>query len=270
MNKKTTKLPQISVVMSVFNGSAYLKEAIESILNQTLENFELVIVDDSSADSTNKILSSFKDKRLKLVKNQTNLGLAKSLNIAINHSKGKYIARMDADDVSLPERLKTQLRYLESNPQIDLCGTWANLIDSRGRVVGEKRYPTSNHDLKSLLKYSQPVIHPTWMAKSMFFKDNPYDPKFDYAEDYELISRNPKIHLANIPEVLFLWRLSDSRRSRLKMKEIDRADLEVKLRFFKKGVYGASYALVVFNKLITTYLFPYTLKTKIAELLKIS
>ena len=110
--------PEISVIMSVFNGARYLKKSIESILNQSYEDFEYVIIDDGSTDKSKIIIESFKDPRIKLISNKQNIGLAASLNIGIQVSKGKYIARMDCDDVSATKRLENQLEYLIKNPKI--------------------------------------------------------------------------------------------------------------------------------------------------------
>src|SRR4030042_6096810 len=127
------KDPKISVIMSVYNGlplgpqpktktasSAYLKEAVESILNQTYRNFEFIIVDDASRDKSWDYLKSLKDRRIKLIRNKKNLGLAASLNIALRQAQGDYVARMDADDISLPNRFEEQIYFLQKNPKIDL------------------------------------------------------------------------------------------------------------------------------------------------------
>ena len=163
---KVSQNPKISVIMSVYNGmplgphpamrgrtassaysqksSAYLKQAVESILNQTYKNFEFIIVDDASTDNSWQYLKSLKDKRIKLLKNSKNLGLAKSLNRAIGVASGHYIARMDADDISLPTRFQEQLKFLKRNPNIDLCGTWADLFASVVLLFFHKPPPPIN------------------------------------------------------------------------------------------------------------------------------
>src|SRR3990167_11352409 len=170
--------PKISVIMSVYNGMPHLEQAVESVLEQTYKNFEFIIVDDASSDDTLKYLKSLKDKqslrsssfdelrtaglkRIKLIENKKNLGLAASLNIALRQAQGDYIARMDADDISYPERLNTQLKYLERNKEIDLCGSWVTLIDETDKIIGQIKKPTSNKEIKKELFWLTPLLHPT-------------------------------------------------------------------------------------------------------------
>ena len=121
--------PLISVIMSVYNGEKYIKESIHSILEQTYNNFEFIIVDDNSKDSTIHILNSFLDPRIKLIKNSRRLGQARSLNKAIIKSKGKYLARQDHDDISVVDRLMNQVRFMEKYPKIGLLGSNGTLIN---------------------------------------------------------------------------------------------------------------------------------------------
>ena len=122
--------PIISVVMPVYNGDKYLQEAIESILNQTEGDFEFIIINDGSTDDSPALIDKYRelDSRIKVI-TQENKGLISSLNTGIDEAKGKYIARMDADDVSLPERFRTQLEYMEKNSKIGACGSWAKVFD---------------------------------------------------------------------------------------------------------------------------------------------
>jgi len=258
--------------MAVYNGMPYLKDAVKSILNQSYKNFEFIIVNDASTDGTFKYLKNLKDKRIKLIDNLKNFGLAASLNKALTASKGSYIARMDADDVCLPNRLVIQLDYLEHNPQISLCGCWVNLIDKNGKVIGEKKYPIGDLEIKKALKWYQPIVHPTFFARSEFYKQlNGYNENFDYAEDYELLARAIKKNkLANIPQKLLLWRLADDRRSRKSMKKIDIADFKVKLEILKSGYFGKLYPIYVTRKFITTFLLPTRIKIFIAKRFKLA
>ena len=264
--------PSISVIMAVYNGMPYLKDAVKSILNQSYKNFEFIIVNDASTDGTFKYLKNLKDKRIKLIDNLKNLGLAASLNKALTASKGSYIARMDADDVCLPNRLVIQLDYLEHNPQISLCGCWVNLIDKNGKVIGEKKYPIGDLEIKKALKWYQPIVHPTFMARNSFYRElGGYREEFDYAEDYELLTRAMKKYkMANIPKKLLLWRLADDRRSRKSMKKIDITDFKVKMEILKSNYYGNLYIFYVVKKFITTFMLPTSLKVFISEKLKLA
>ena len=275
--------PKISVIMAVYNGmplgpqsktrtasSAYLPKAVESIFKQTYKNFEFIIVDDGSTDESWDYLESLKEKRIKLIQNKTNLGLAKSLNIALAKSTGDFIARMDADDINLPQRLEEQIKFLTKNPSIDICGTWADLIDQNDKIIGEKKYPIHDSEIKRALAWYPSIIHPTLMVKTTTLRElNGYDPKFDMAEEYELLMRaRKKFKMANIPQKLLLWRLHDRRRSREQMHKMDKIDLQIKFEAFRRGDFGLLYLATVAKKFLLTYFMPLSLKISLAKLLK--
>ncbi|MCR4324823.1 MAG: glycosyltransferase [Candidatus Curtissbacteria bacterium] len=269
---RASQKPQVSVIMSVHNGMPYLKEAVKSILSQTYKNFEFIIVDDASTDKSLKYLKSVHDKRIKLIKNSKNLGLATSLNKALKVAKGEYIARMDADDISLPKRLETQLNFLIKNPKVDLCGSWAELINEEGRTVGEKKYPKNDKEIKKALGWYPPLIHPTWLARTEFYeKTKGYDIRFDMAEDYELLVRaKEKFQMANIGQKLLLWRLGNKRRSRQHFRQMDLTDLRIKRKALQKGYFGRLYILTVIKKTLMVYLIPLPIKVRIAKFLKVA
>lgn len=247
--------------MSVYNGMPYLPEAVRSILNQTYKNFEFIIVDDASTDGTWLYLNSIKDERIKLIRNSKNLGLAASLNIALSKTTGDYIARMDADDISLPNRLKIQINYLLNNAQIDICGSWAKLVDDKGDIIGEIKKPIGDKQIKKMNQWITGIIHPTWLAKRKVFEIlKGYNPKYDMVEDYEFLIRAGRFTMANIPKYLFLWRSPLERRSIENIEKMYRKSLKVKLDYFKSGMFGISYTPLIIRSLITTYLFPTQLK----------
>ncbi len=117
-------MPKISVVLPVYNSEKYIAEAVQSILDQTFTDFELLIINDASTDGTLQILESFKDDRLKIINNPTNLKVVKSLNKGLELAQGEFIARMDADDIAYPQRFEKQIAYFKKYPQVDVCGTW--------------------------------------------------------------------------------------------------------------------------------------------------
>lgn len=138
--------PAVTVLMSVYNGERYLSECIESILNQSFTNFEFLIINDGSNDSTVKIINSYNDPRIRLVHNKKNIGLTKSLNKGIKLASCKYIARMDADDISLPHRLETQLKYFDDDASLTCCGCKFRVIDENGHFIW-RIYPTVSDKL---------------------------------------------------------------------------------------------------------------------------
>ena len=253
--------PKISVIMSVFNGMPYLSEAVSSILGQSFTDFEFIIVNDASKDNSLKFLKSIKDKRIKILNNQTNLGLAASLNKALKAANGQYIARMDADDISLTNRLKMQIEFLVTNPKIDICGTWAKLIDENGRTIGEVHKPTHDKEIKKMNKWITGLIHPSWFGKKSVFEDlNGYNPKYDMVEDYDFLIRAKKFKMANLKEELLLWRTIRNRRSQKSIEKMYRKSLSVRLHYFNSGEFGLSYFPYLIRSLITTFLLPIRLK----------
>ncbi len=202
--------PKVSVIMSVYNGARYLKEAIDSILNQTFSDFEFLIVDDCSNDNSPQILEEYakKDNRVRIITNEFNLGLTKNLNTAIRQAKGEYIARFDCDDVSLPDRFKEQVEYLDSHKECGVVSMWADVIDGNGKKTRTIKYPTTDQDLRKVLISYNPFFHPGIMLrKEVFDTVGLYDESWRFAQDYELYFRIAKKYkLANIPKILLLYR----------------------------------------------------------------
>lgn len=198
--------PKVTVLMSVYNGERYLQQAVESILGQSFEDFEFLVVDDASSDRSSGILNGYRDPRLRILRNEANAGLAASLNRGIDHARGRYVARMDDDDVSLPERLERQVSFLDERPAIGVCGTWARAIDENGKPTELLRTPTGNAAGK--LCWRPPVfVHPTVMARKELLRANRYDPAYLQAQDYELWLRLwPKTGFDNLGSVLLLYR----------------------------------------------------------------
>lgn len=194
-------MPQISVVMSVYNGEKYLKEAIESILSQSYKDFEFIIINDGSTDNSLNIINEYKQKdpRIKVISRE-NKGLIESLNEGVKMAEGEYIARMDADDVSLSNRLEKQLKYAQEGGFV-VCGTWAE-----GMV-----YPPNFDQIKRFTLLHNPFIHPTVMfRKDVFKKVGGYRKFFKHIEDYELWTRIVfKYKTGNIPEVLLKYRVHE-------------------------------------------------------------
>jgi glycosyltransferase involved in cell wall biosynthesis len=205
-----SKFPAISVVMPVYNGGKYLKEAIESILNQTYKDFELILINDGSTDASEEIIESFSDKRIVYLDNGKNLGLAASFNAGIDAARGAYIARMDADDISLPERFEKQLSYLERKPHIGIVGSSIMIINEGGRRLAVHLRPKTHKEIKFSSLFSSPMYHPTVMGRTEIFRSHHYNETFSNSEDYELWSRllfDSNVRFANFKAPLLKYRV---------------------------------------------------------------
>jgi glycosyltransferase involved in cell wall biosynthesis len=224
----------ISVLMPVFNTDKYVHQSIQSILNQSFEDFEFIIINDGSTDDSLKIIQSFQDKRIRIIQNEKNLGLIKTLNKGIDLAKGKYIARIDADDIAHPERLAKQFDFLEKNPNYALVGTQAKFIFGDKLSNSKFKMETESDLLVTLSLFNSPFIHPSVMIRTAILKEFYYDEDFTTAEDYELWTRIlRKYPCANLDESLLSYRLHDNNISTLQnnkqlesVKRIYRSNLE--------------------------------------------
>lgn len=197
------KTPKVTVLMPVYNSEKYLKEAIKSILNQTFQNFEFIIIDDGSTDKSADIIKDYAkiDKRIIFRQNQINIGLIKTLNNAIKQINTKYIARMDADDISTPNRLEAQISFIEQQQNIVSCGTWAKILGNESNIINNK---IENRQIYSNFLFSMHLIHATSLTLTSLLKDIKYDKNYFVVEDYDLWERIiQKYKVANVPEVLY-------------------------------------------------------------------
>jgi hypothetical protein len=198
--------PTISIGMPVFNCATTVAQAICSILNQTVENWELLIIDDGSTDNTLEIASSFDDPRIIVTKGDGNKRLPTRLNECINMARGKYFARMDGDDIAYPGRLRCQLEFLQSHPDVDLVGGWMVVFRSDGTVLGARRGHQTHEQICAHPWRSIPIAHPTWMGKIEWFRRNHYH-TVAAAEDQELLYRTYRnSRFATVPEIVLGYR----------------------------------------------------------------
>jgi len=198
---------QVSVLMAVYNGEKYLGEAIKSILEQTFADFEFIIINDASRDRTEDIIKSYADSRIKLINNDINLGLAQSLNHGLSMAAGKYVVRMDADDISLPERLGIQVDFMEKHKEVGVAGTWLRTFGDR---TTELKFPLDNETLRCNLLFSPQIAHPSVIMRreALINKQLFYDKSYLAAQDFDLWRRcSQHFCLANIDKVLLLYRL---------------------------------------------------------------
>lgn len=199
----------VSIGIPFFNCENYLEDAINSVINQSYSNWELILVDDGSSDSSTKIAEQYQniDSRIKLYCDGTNLGLPSRLNQLSDLALGEYYFRMDADDIMHPERIKTQLAYLIDNPTVDLVGSGLIAIDNQNRIIGLRK--GLNKDFYSLndIVNGYWCVHPTVAGKTVWFKQNKYDPNLKRAQDYDLWIRTIQTsHLSKIEKPLLFYR----------------------------------------------------------------
>lgn len=239
MENKNGTVPSVSVVMPVYNGEEYLKQAIDSVLNQTYRNFELLIIFEyGSNDLSAKIIKSYKDSRLTVVYNEQKLGLAHSLNRGIDLARGEFIARMDADDVSFPKRLMLQTAFMNLHIDVVLCGGAISINGKRTLV-----YPTNCDRALYEMFFKCPFPHPAVMIRKSFLD------KFDLryrtdtaAEDYDLWTRViRKGKAVNLKNTILMYREHGTNRSEKYKDKLREEDIEIKSRLCRE--FGFTYNL---------------------------
>lgn len=227
--------PLVTVLMPVYNGETFLREAIDSVLAQTFTDFVFLIINDGSTDNTEKIILSYNDSRIQYVRNEENLKLIKTLNKGLSLVTTKYVARMDADDICVPTRLERQIEYMECHPQVGLLGTWCQIIGANEPAL--IRYEENHEQICFKQLYQIQIVHPSCMIRMPVLQtlDNWFDETYLHAEDYELFTRMSHVtRLANIPEVLHLYRKHENAVSVLFNKEQKQNSHRVIEREFRK------------------------------------
>jgi len=185
-----TNKPSVSVVMAVYNGGEYLPVAIESVLTQSFDSFEFIIIDDCSADGTPDVIRSFRDSRIVYIRNAENLGQTESLNVGLAVARGDFIARIDADDVWHAGKLEEQYRFMVARPDVVVCGTWADRIDATGDITGIFSPPTDPLDIRFRMLRASPVCHVSvLMRRDVIVASGGYRSRYRFAADYDLWSR---------------------------------------------------------------------------------
>lgn len=206
LKEKNIEQCLISVVIPCFNGEKWIGEAVQSVFNQTWENLEILVFDDGSTDRSSEILESLtlQDKRLKILGDSQNHGIVHALNSLINAASGEYIARMDADDICLPNRLVKQYYFLQDN-HYDACGSWFTEIGlGPARVI---RWPYTEEALKAAMLFQNTILHPSFIAHRKVYERFQYREAYQLAEDYDLFIRAIcEFRIANIPESLLYYR----------------------------------------------------------------
>ncbi len=249
-------MEKISIIMPAYNVEKFIKPAIQSLLKQSYKHFRLIIVNDASTDNTLKIAGQFSSKKVKIISNRINLGVAKSLNIGIRASESKYIARMDADDLSLPDRLEIQFNYLEKNSNCMLVGSWVDLVKESGKSLKIIKTPVDYKTIKKKIFRSNTFIHPTvMMRRSALEKLGAYDDNLNGAEDYDLFLRiAARNNCVNLPLVLLKYRLNKSAVSLKYMKKVEFQSLKARIKAICKYRYPFWQSIFLIKPLIMFFI----------------
>src|SRR3989344_4499750 len=256
---KMKKKPLISVVMPAYNAQKYINSAIESILNQTFKNFELIIVNDCSTDNTINIVNSFirKDARVKIINNKKRLNIAASLNKGINKASSNIIARMDADDISLPNRLELQYKLINSSKNISVVGANIIVMDIDENEIAIRNYPDSSEKLKACLFRYSPFAHPVaCFRRDIFNSVGGYNPKYSPTEDLDLWFRlGVKYKFGSVQKPLLKYRLYMGSSSNKSSRDLEILVFKIRLYGMTKLGYKPGFFDIVYNLLQFTTLW---------------
>lgn len=231
--------------MPAYNVGDFLRASIDSILNQTYKNFEFIVVNDASTDETSKILNFYKkqDKRIRIFTNKINLGISRSANIAIAEAKGQFIARMDADDIAISDRIEKQVEFLNKHKNAVAVGGQCELIDKDGLKIGEKLFPTDFKHVKQMIFANVPLQQPTLMVNKKLLPKNFvwYDNNFSSAEELELIFKLFKIgEVRNLKDIILKYRIHSMNTSFVNPKKTFYLTLKTRIKAILKYGYKPS------------------------------
>lgn len=214
--------PILSIVMPVYNRADYLRESLESILNQSFSDFEFIIIDDGSSDGSVEIIQSYKDERINLFVNSENKGIVYSRNRGLKEAEGKYTAMFDSDDIALPDKFEKQTDFLEKHPDYAMCGTWVKWIDENGQLTGEKwKLPAPPEKIPAIMLFRNYFVQPTVVIRREAIPEGGYSEGFDIVEDSKMwFDVSLKHKVANLPEYLLHYRVHSGNVSNRSEKHI--------------------------------------------------
>ena len=268
------KKPTITVLLSVYNAENYVGIAIESILKQSFTDFELIAVDDCSTDKSWDIVQQYMklDSRVIAKRNEVNLGGCKTLNVGLKLAKGKYIARLDNDDWSYPNRLEKQFDFLEAHPDVGIVGGVMEIMNQHGEVTGKRKYNISDQEIRNKIFRYSPFSHPLVMIrKSILDKVGSYDPAYAPADDYELYFRiGNESQFANLPDVIMRYRVIPSSITFMQTKKMELATINVRNQYSKNPNYNFTLVDKIYNafQYLSVYIVPSRLKIYLFNLLR--
>lgn len=262
--------PLVSVVVPVHDAERFLAEAIESVLAQTYERFELVLVDDGSSDASAEIAETYarKDQRVKVLRNERNLGIVRTRNraFAAADPSSKYFAVFDSDDVCLVDRLRLQVEFLEAHPEHALVGGHTLIIDELGRTIGERRYPTTHAEILKVITRYNPIAQPTVMIRRSALEEvGTYSERYPRCQDYDLWLRMAnRFELANLDAFTLEYRISATQGKRVHLRDSLKYTIELQRAWllhrpffnpFNVAYWGAEHVLLLLPEKIVLELF---------------
>lgn len=271
MNRTTVS---VSVLLSIYNAEKYVGMAIESILNQTYTNFELIAVDDCSTDNSWQIVRKYMsiDSRIIAIRNHTNLGGCETLNVGLKIAKGKYIARLDNDDWSYPYRLERQISFLESHPSVGIVGGAMEIMNESGQLIGKRTYNITDKEIRRHIFRYSPFAHPLVMIrKSVLDEIGCYNPLFAPADDYELYFRIGIVsQFANLSDVLMRYRVVPDSITSKQTRKMELATIKTRNRYVNNPNYDPTYIDYIYNILhyLSIFLIPSRTKIYLFNLLR--
>lgn len=239
MKQVRRRMPLVSVVMTVYNGAQYLREALQSVFMQTYQNFEIIIVVEyGTNDQTTDILKSIKDSRLKVIFNEKKLGISHSLNIGLKAAQGKYIARLDDDDIWIKNKLERQVTLLEKHPDLGMCGSNAYIIDDKDKIVNVKVYPDKSQVLKMSLYIANCFVSSAVVMRNSIIKKHGLRYSGNVCEDYWLwIKISMYSEVSSLPDFLVGYRVFEGNRTNYLIKKQAERDRDIhKLLWEKVGI----------------------------------
>jgi glycosyltransferase involved in cell wall biosynthesis len=243
-----------SVVLPAYNAARFLRPAIESILAQTFEDFEFIILDDCSKDDTWALIQEYaaRDARIVPLRNERNLNLANTLNRGIAASRGEYIIRMDHDDISVPRRIEKQVAFLDAHPEVGIVGGSMEIINEQDRRIGLREYHLTDEAIRKHIFLYSPFCHPaTAIRRSVLERIGGYRHEFNPAEDYELYFRiGTCARFANLDEVVIRYRVvQGTSMTTGGTRRLERKTIEVRRQYARSGVYRMTWRDRLYNAL---------------------
>lgn len=265
--------PAVSVIIPAYNAARYLPAALDSILQQSFTDFEVIVIDDCSTDDTAEIIRSYasRDARIRTFFNENNLGIAGNRNKGVSYANGTYIVWQDADDISLPDRIKHQYELMECNPDVGIVGGYLELF--RGNTtLGTRKYPEHDRELRKMIFRFSPVAQPAAMLRMEALKyAGEYDLDYPPAEDLDMTFRIGKNYsLANLQETVIRYRESDTSATATSLKKMELNTLAIRKKYSTSPAYRFTYLDQIYNALhyLSIWIVPSKAKIRIFNMLR--